>query len=75
MANLEKFGLGSRTCIGRHISMLEMSKLIPRIIRDFEFRQSMEADSIDKSWATWNAWFVKPTRFIVRVGFRDKVSS
>ncbi len=24
------FGLGSRTCIGRHISFLEMSKILPR---------------------------------------------
>ncbi|KAF5539152.1 lipase esterase [Fusarium phyllophilum] len=26
------FGLGSRTCIGRHISMLEMCKLIPALV-------------------------------------------
>lgn len=31
------FGLGSRTCIGRHISILEMTKLVPRLLRDFEF--------------------------------------
>ncbi|KAJ4125640.1 hypothetical protein NW765_001414 [Fusarium oxysporum] len=31
------FGMGARTCIGRHISILEISKLIPRLIRDFDF--------------------------------------
>ncbi|KAL4981195.1 cytochrome P450 [Aspergillus desertorum] len=30
------FGLGSRTCIGKHISIPEMSKLIPRILREFD---------------------------------------
>lgn len=31
------FGLGSRTCIGRHVSMFEISKLVPRLVRDFAF--------------------------------------
>ncbi|KAL6711097.1 hypothetical protein ACN47E_006972 [Coniothyrium glycines] len=31
------FGLGSRTRIGRHISFLETSKLIPTITRDLDF--------------------------------------
>ncbi|KAJ0143267.1 Biphenyl-2,3-diol 1,2-dioxygenase 3 [Fusarium oxysporum f. sp. albedinis] len=31
------FGMGARTCIGRHISILEISKLIPRLNRDFDF--------------------------------------
>ncbi|RLL95435.1 hypothetical protein CFD26_100536 [Aspergillus turcosus] len=55
------FGLGSRTCIGKHISILEMSKLIPRIIRDFDFSAGTD------NWETENFWFVKPTNFTVRV--------
>ncbi|KUL83275.1 hypothetical protein ZTR_09128 [Talaromyces verruculosus] len=31
------FGFGSRTCIGRNISFLEMSKLIPQLIRKYDF--------------------------------------
>ncbi|EEU36767.1 uncharacterized protein NECHADRAFT_88923 [Fusarium vanettenii 77-13-4] len=31
------FGLGSRTCIGRHISTLEISKMIPRLLHEFDF--------------------------------------
>ena len=57
------FGLGSRTCLGRHISFLEMSKLIPRLIRDFDF----ELNRPDEIWNTENYWFVKPTNFKVRV--------
>ncbi|KAK1771877.1 putative cytochrome p450 pisatin protein [Phialemonium atrogriseum] len=55
------FGLGSRTCIGRHISTLEMSKIIPRLLREFDFELERP------EWKTENFWFVKPKDFIVRV--------
>lgn len=57
------FGLGSRTCIGRHISMLEMTKLMPRLLRDFEF----ELETPGKEWTCDNTWFVLPKNFYVRV--------
>lgn len=60
------FGLGSRTCIGRHISFLEMSKLIPQIVRQFDF----ELAHPDRPWKTENNWFVKPVDFEVRVSLR-----
>jgi cytochrome P450 len=31
------FGLGSRTCIGRNVSLLEINKLLPILMRDFDF--------------------------------------
>ncbi|KFY13167.1 hypothetical protein V492_03442 [Pseudogymnoascus sp. VKM F-4246] len=31
------FGLGSRTCIGKNISLLEISKLIPELVRRYDF--------------------------------------
>lgn len=36
-----QFGAGPRTCIGKNISILEMSKVIPQIVRaiDFEFER------------------------------------
>lgn len=33
---LFSFGMGSRTCIGKNISLLEMYKLIPAVLRTFE---------------------------------------
>lgn len=33
---LFSFGMGSRTCIGKNISLLEMYKLIPAVLRRFE---------------------------------------
>jgi cytochrome P450 len=63
-----KFGLGSRTCIGRHISFLEMSKLIPQIVRDFDF----ELKDPHRPWSTENNWFITPTNFRVQVKIRSQ---
>lgn len=60
---LLQFGLGSRTCIGRHISMLEMCKVLPALVRDFEF--TLHDDLIGKEWKTQSYWFVKPLDFQV----------
>ena len=30
------FGMGTRTCIGKHISLLEIYKVVPAILRRFE---------------------------------------
>ena len=35
-ANLFQFGAGSRTCIGKNISLLEIYKLVPSFLRRFE---------------------------------------
>lgn len=47
------FGAGSRICMGRHLSLIEMRKLIPELLRRYEI-------SIDngKEWTVWNMWFV-----------------
>ncbi|CAG7950810.1 unnamed protein product [Penicillium olsonii] len=60
------FGLGSRTCLGKHISILEMSKVIPRLIQEFDFTP------LRKTWRTENYWFVKPVDFEVRVRRRNQ---
>ncbi|PVH92282.1 putative cytochrome P450 pisatin demethylase [Periconia macrospinosa] len=62
------FGLGARICLGRHISELEMSKLIPRIIREFNFELTSQ-----NPMESENCWFVKPTNFMLRV--RERVQA
>ena len=57
------FGGGSRACAGRHVSYLEMSKIIPQLVRSFDF----EFDLPQKEWTTRNYWFIKPTDFFARV--------
>ncbi|KAF4848522.1 Pisatin demethylase [Colletotrichum siamense] len=68
--NWMPFGLGSRTCIGKNVSILEISKLIPRIIRDFDFKLEGDASAPEGTWKTHNAWFVKPQGFHVSVRSR-----
>lgn len=33
-----QFGMGARTCIGKNISLLEIYKLVPTVLRRFEVR-------------------------------------
>ncbi|KAI1263268.1 cytochrome P450 [Xylariaceae sp. FL1019] len=54
-----QFGMGSRTCIGKNISLLEMYKLVPSFLRRFEV--SFKDPSED--WTTVNAWFIKQQNF------------
>lgn len=53
---LFSFGQGSRTCIGKNISLLEMSKVIPEILRRFDLGY---VEGEKEEWDTENFWFVK----------------
>ncbi|KAL4929023.1 cytochrome P450 [Aspergillus undulatus] len=53
------FGLGSRTCIGKNISLLEVGKLIPQLVRYFDFDLERKQDRLVGE----NHWFVKPKGF------------
>ncbi|CAG8909742.1 unnamed protein product [Penicillium egyptiacum] len=53
------FGMGSRTCIGKHISLLEMSKLVPQLIRNFD----ISLENSHQTWRTTNRWFVKQSQY------------
>ncbi|KAH7236613.1 cytochrome P450 [Fusarium tricinctum] len=50
------FGGGSRTCIGRNISLLELTKVVPQIVRKFD----MVIEDEDQPLDTYCAWFVYP---------------
>ncbi|EGP91812.1 unnamed protein product [Zymoseptoria tritici ST99CH_3D1] len=64
-SNFMPFGLGSRTCIGRHISYLEMCKVIPMIFLNFDI------ELVNTKLTTENHWFVKPTNFAVKLRRRQ----
>jgi len=51
----KQFGAGSRSCIGKNISLLEMTKLVPSLVKRFDF---VPADE-DGEWKTHSGWFVK----------------
>jgi cytochrome P450 len=67
------FGMGSRTCVGKNISLLEMSKLIPQLVRkfDFELEEGLERGGLK----SLNRWFVKQQNFRGRVIARPGKSS
>ncbi|KAK1779694.1 cytochrome P450 [Copromyces sp. CBS 386.78] len=64
-----QFGMGSRTCIGKNISLLEIYKLVPSLLRRFE----IEFDDPNREWEIVNAWFVKQNNFITRFKVREIV--
>lgn len=58
-ATMFQFGAGARTCIGKNISLLEIYKLVPTFLRNFE----VELEKPDAEWTTHNAWFVRQLDF------------
>jgi hypothetical protein len=40
-STLLHFGMGARTCIGKNISLLEVYKLVPTLLRRFEVRYAL----------------------------------
>ncbi|EEY23060.1 pisatin demethylase [Verticillium alfalfae VaMs.102] len=66
---LFSFGAGSRTCIGKNISLLEIFKLVPAILRTFE----LELVDPDSPWVLHNAWFVKQSNLFVRLKERESI--
>ena len=61
------FGSGSRTCIGKNISLMEISKLIPELVRHFDFSLLRP----DQELETENVWFVKQKNLFCNVALRQ----
>jgi hypothetical protein len=51
------FGAGARVCIGRNISMMEIVKLVPTLMRTYDFRLVDPS----KEWHVLGHWFTKQT--------------
>ncbi|KAK9381370.1 cytochrome P450 [Kockiozyma suomiensis] len=49
------FGAGSRTCIGKNISMMEIAKIIPQLLREFV----VELSDPKAEWNVKGEWFVQ----------------
>ncbi|GKT76950.1 pisatin demethylase [Colletotrichum tofieldiae] len=57
------FGGGSRVCIGKNISLLEIFKVIPQIVREFDLHFDGE------DWELKSTWFVYP-RYTGQISLR-----
>ncbi|KAL9116115.1 MAG: hypothetical protein Q9227_000484 [Pyrenula ochraceoflavens] len=62
------FGGGARTCIGRHISYLEMSKVVPQLVRKFDFQLDIPKEGLK----TRSYWFTKHRNLFARVRRRGE---
>jgi cytochrome P450 len=60
------FGAGTRTCIGKNISIMEMVKIIPQLLRKFEITLKYP----DMEWKTKNIWFVQQEGVICNLKVR-----
>lgn len=60
------FGLGSRTCIGKNISLLEIAKVIPHLVRKFDTTLTAPL-SVLPELPSRCAWFVGIKDFTVNV--------
>jgi cytochrome P450 len=69
--NFLAFGAGSRTCIGKNISLMEMYKVLPQIVRKFDFE--ILTDGKPGAGYKWKTlWFAKPELNCV---VKDRASS
>ncbi len=64
--NILTFGAGSRTCIGKNISLLEISILIPELVRKFDFTLVDPNRQLESE----NVWFVKQKNLECYVSLR-----
>ncbi|KAJ9606466.1 Cytochrome p-450 [Cladophialophora chaetospira] len=61
--HLMTFGGGNRTCLGKNISMLEMTKFVPQILRVFDFEWAMEQGD----WTISGYWFAHQRGLMMRL--------
>jgi cytochrome P450 len=67
------FSLGARTCIGKNISLLEINKVVPVLVRDFDIEfVSKDGDPLKGDILPGkNRWFVKPEGLYARLKRRS----
>jgi cytochrome P450 len=62
-ASLLTFGAGHRICLGKHISYLEIFKLVPTLLQAYDIGLVDEG----KAWTVQNRWFVPQSGFYIRL--------
>jgi len=65
---MQQFGAGSRSCIGKNISIMEMGKLVPQMMRHFDLEWASE----EPEWKIHTYWFSKQSGLLVRMKARKR---
>ena len=50
------FGRGPRTCLGKTVSLLEISKLVPMLVLEYDFEMAVGPGA---EWSLLNDWFIR----------------
>ncbi|PWY73041.1 putative cytochrome P450 [Aspergillus heteromorphus CBS 117.55] len=58
-----QFGFGSRTCMGKHMAMVEIYKVIPELLRSFHLELESPEDKLDNT----SYWFYKPKKVNIKI--------
>ncbi|KAJ5174147.1 uncharacterized protein N7482_000024, partial [Penicillium canariense] len=66
--SLSSFGYGPRSCLGKNISLMEMGKLVPHLVRKFNFALA----NTDTKLESTCMGFVKHKNFMVKISEREK---
>ncbi|CAJ2505230.1 Uu.00g126240.m01.CDS01 [Anthostomella pinea] len=64
------FGAGHRTCMGKHIAHLEIYKIVPTLLKQFDFELLSPGGS---GWTVQNRWFVMQQGLMVRL--KDRMTA
>ena len=59
----QQFGGGDRSCIGKNISILEVTKLVPQVLRKFK----LEWASPEKDWVVESYFVAKQKGVVMRL--------
>ena len=57
------FGGGSRICLGRNLSLMEVWKVVPTLIATFD----IELVDSQETWETWSRWFYRNRGVVCRL--------
>ncbi|WPB08484.1 uncharacterized protein RHO25_013150 [Cercospora beticola] len=67
--NLTTFGMGSRSCVGRNLALVETYKYIATFVRHFD----AELVNAEQPWITRSQWFSFPKDFWIHLHLRKAV--
>ncbi|KAI1374267.1 cytochrome P450 [Hypoxylon crocopeplum] len=70
-ASLLTFGAGHRTCLGKHISYLEIFKLVPTLLQAYD----IELVDGGRAFTVENRWFVPQSGFHVQLRKRGSMAA